>query len=101
MLRGCGVEPGDRVAVLMLNSPKYLELYYACALIDVVIVPVNIRLGLEEIAFWLNDSESKALVVDNRFAAVPFDLGDKLTTVRTVLNAETEHYEQYVAAASN
>src|SRR5438067_11307275 len=63
-----GVLRGDRVAVLMLNCHRYLELYYACARMGAVIVPLNIRLARPEIIFILNDSEAKVLVVDKAFA---------------------------------
>src|SRR5712691_2590299 len=68
-LASLGVVRGDRVAVLMLNCHRYLELYYACARMGAAIVPLNIRLARPEIVFILNDSESKALVVDQTFAA--------------------------------
>ncbi|HWZ20748.1 MAG TPA: long-chain-fatty-acid--CoA ligase [Ktedonobacteraceae bacterium] len=68
-LASLGVVRGDRVAVLMLNCHRYLELYYACARMGAVIVPLNMRLARLEIVFILNDSESKVLVVDKTFAA--------------------------------
>src|SRR5436309_1272421 len=68
-LAALGVHRGDRVAVLMLNCHRYLELYYACARMGAVIVPLNIRLARPEIVFILNDSESKVLVVDKTFAS--------------------------------
>jgi len=67
-LASLGVVRGDRVAVLMLNCHRYLELYYACARMGAVIVPLNIRLARPEIVFILNDSESKVLIVDSTFA---------------------------------
>ncbi len=67
-LASLGVLRGDRVAVLMLNCHRYLELYYACARMGAVIVPLNIRLARPEIVYILNDSESKVLVVDKTFA---------------------------------
>src|SRR5436305_9688307 len=67
-LAALGVVRGDRVAVLMLNCHRYLELYYACARMGAVIVPLNIRLARPEIVYILNDSESKVLVVDKTFA---------------------------------
>ena len=42
-LRSLGVSPGDRVAMLSLNSDRYLELYLATAWAGAVIVPLNIR----------------------------------------------------------
>jgi len=40
-LKRLGIGRGDRVAVLMLNSAPYLELYYAIAQIEAIIVPLN------------------------------------------------------------
>ena len=42
-LRALGANPGDRVAMLSLNSDRYLELYLATAWAGAVIVPLNIR----------------------------------------------------------
>ncbi|TMD57396.1 MAG: long-chain-fatty-acid--CoA ligase [Chloroflexi bacterium] len=68
-LASLGVRRGDRIAVLMLNCHRYLELYYASARMGAVIVPLNIRLARPEIVFILNDSETKVLVVDKTFAS--------------------------------
>ncbi|HEY6287188.1 MAG TPA: long-chain-fatty-acid--CoA ligase [Ktedonobacteraceae bacterium] len=68
-LASLGIQPGDRIAVLMLNCHRYLELYYVCARMGAVIVPLNIRLARPEIVFILNDSESKVLIVDKTFAS--------------------------------
>ncbi len=63
-----GVVPGERVAVLMLNCPEYLELYYSTAMANVMVVPLNTRWHINEINFTLSDSESETLFVDDRFA---------------------------------
>ena len=67
-LRDAGVQRGDRVAVLMLNSLRYFELYYAVPLAGAVIVPLNIRWNPAEIGFALSDSGTRLLVVDDYFA---------------------------------
>ena len=61
-LASLGIQRGDRIAIIMLNCHRYLELYYACARMGAVIVPLNIRLARPEIVFILNDSETKVLV---------------------------------------
>src|SRR5205807_9598582 len=83
-LASIGVVRGDRVAVLMLNCHRYLELYYACARMGAVIVPLNIRLARPEIIFILNDSETKVLVVDKTFASYVTGR-DTIPTVEYVL----------------
>ncbi|MGD0437167.1 MAG: AMP-binding protein, partial [Bryobacteraceae bacterium] len=63
-----GAASGERVAVLMLNCPEYLELYYSTALANVILVPLNTRWHINEINFTLSDSGSETLFVDDRFA---------------------------------
>ncbi len=105
-LAGLGVQRGDRVSVLMLNCHRYLELYYACARMGAVIVPLNIRLARAEIVFILNDSESKALIVDKTFA--PHASGrDSFPTVENVVYIGDEtptgmiNYEDVVSQGSH
>jgi len=59
-----GVKKGDRVATLLLNCHRYLELYYATALIGAVVVPLNHRLAGEELKYIMDDSDSETLFVD-------------------------------------
>ncbi|MDF1822159.1 MAG: long-chain-fatty-acid--CoA ligase [Alcanivoracaceae bacterium] len=65
-----GIEPGDRVAILALNSDRYLEYFYAVPWAGAAVNPVNIRLAPPEIAYTLNDSGSRVLFVDDAFAAM-------------------------------
>jgi long-chain acyl-CoA synthetase len=67
-LRELGIQKGDRVAIWMLNSHEYLELYYATAIAGIVVVPLNTRWNESDVAFTLKDSEAVALIVDERFA---------------------------------
>ncbi len=61
-LRAMGVGPGDRVAILMLNSPDFPRTYYGTLAIGAVVVPIHALLTPEEIAYILTDSGSKVLV---------------------------------------
>ena len=66
-LREHGVATGDRVAVLMLNSSRYLELYLAVGWAGAVIVPLNIRWSVAENRDALLDCGTNLLVVDDMF----------------------------------
>ena len=68
-LRSLGIGKGDRVAVWMLNSHEYLELYFATAIAGIVIVPINTRWHVNDVDFTLVDSGAKALFVDDHFAS--------------------------------
>jgi long-chain acyl-CoA synthetase len=68
-VRDLGIEKGDRVAVWMLNSHEYLELYFATAIAGIAIVPINTRWQVSDVDFALADSGAKALFVDHSFAS--------------------------------
>src|SRR5580700_3981877 len=59
-----GLKPGDRVAVIALNSDRYIEIYYAVWWAGGVIVPGNMRWALAEHIFGLRDSGAELLLVD-------------------------------------
>lgn len=53
---------GDRVAVLAQNCMAYVDLYGAAARLGLILVPVNWRLGTDEIAYVISDTTPKAIV---------------------------------------
>ena len=65
---------GDRVAILSQNRPDYLVLLYACARLGAILVPLNWRLAAPELAYMLDHSAPKLLVMEQAFAAVLADI---------------------------
>ncbi len=63
-----GVMPGDRFAVMALNSHHFLELYHAGFLGAGVINPLNLRLAPKELEFILRDSGTRVCFADAFFA---------------------------------
>jgi len=64
-LKGFGMKKDDKVAILHPNCHIFLEAYYAIPQIGAVSVPINYRLSPREIAFILQDSESRILIADS------------------------------------
>ena len=62
-----GCRPGDRVAVWLANSPEWVFAEFACALLGVLIVPVNARYRSEEAAYVLRSARAKVLITQPRF----------------------------------
>lgn len=58
-LQARGVQPGDRVAILMRNDPAYLILLYGIWLAGAAVVPINAKLHPREVAHILEDSGAK------------------------------------------
>jgi long-chain acyl-CoA synthetase len=83
-LKAAGVRPGDRVAILALNSDRYFELMYAIPWLGAAMVPVNTRLAPPEIQYILEDSRARALFVDGATKAHATALAGKMPTVEAV-----------------
>lgn len=67
-LREAGIRPGDRVALLDENSLEFPVVTFAVSLIGAVFVPVNFRYAPDEIAFVVNDSAPRILLVAPAYA---------------------------------
>jgi len=80
-----GITPGDRVALLALNSDRYLEWLFAVPWAGGVFVPVNTRLAAPEVAYWLADSGSRLLFVDDAFVPMMGDLKGQMGGVEHVV----------------
>ena len=67
-----GIGRGDHVAVCMENGLEWVEVFYGCALIGAVVVPVNTRFKEAELRYCLAQSDARALVVSDRFLKIDF-----------------------------
>jgi fatty-acyl-CoA synthase len=83
-----GVQKGDRVAALLPNIPPMLEAHFGVPLAGAVLVAINTRLKGDEIAYILNHSGAKVLVVDTELAALIEPVRDRLETVKTIVSVE-------------
>ncbi len=73
-LRDLGLEAGDRVAILSLNSARHYELWFAIPEGGLVMNDLNFRLAPPELAFICNDCSVRVLFVDDMF----LDVGRRL-----------------------
>ncbi len=88
-----GVKPGDRVALLLMNSAEFMETYFAVAKIGGVVVPLNWRLVADELEFILKDSGSEILIFGEEFVDVATELysrGDKTDIQQWIQVSETD-----------
>ena len=75
-----GLTPGTKLAVMLHNSPEFLETYVACFKARLVPVNVNYRYGHDELVHVLGTSDSEAVVLHARY-------GDIIGEVRAELPA--------------
>src|SRR4051794_1147027 len=67
-LRARGVEPGDRVGIMLPNVPYFPIAYYGILRAGAVVVPMNVLLKGREVAFYLEDPGVKVLFAWHAFA---------------------------------
>lgn len=71
-LRGRGVSPGDKVAVIMANYPEFAALKYAISRVGATAVPINILNRRDELHYLLAQSDSVLLVTMDRFRDIDY-----------------------------
>jgi benzoate-CoA ligase family protein len=69
-LRAAGVEPGDRVVMIVNDHLAFPATFLAGLLIGAIPVPVSTMLKASEVAVLVADSEAKVIVVSERHAAM-------------------------------
>ena len=65
-LEKIGIKKGDTVSFLAFNTPEIFEAHYSVPMTGGVLNTINIRLDANTIAYILNHSEAKVLVVDRQ-----------------------------------
>lgn len=76
-----GVQPGERVALLLPNGLEMAELYFGVAKAGVVGVPINLRWTPSEIEFALRDADVSLIVADPEFQPVMSPIAQELAPV--------------------
>jgi long-chain acyl-CoA synthetase len=81
-LWAAGLRPGERLAVLAQNGIEFAELYGAAARLGAIVLPVNWRLGAEEIAYILRDGAPHVLVADAERQVLAVAAGQGVASIR-------------------
>jgi fatty-acyl-CoA synthase len=83
-----GVGSGDRVMILMLNRPEFVETCLAATMLGAIAVPVNFRLTPPELAYLVEDCGAAAVVTEPMLAPVAAAVREIAPELATVIVAE-------------
>jgi long-chain acyl-CoA synthetase len=81
-LAEAGFKKGDGLAVMAENCSAYLEVYFSAAKIGMRVTPINVRLGDDEIAYIVNDSESIFFIVGDGYEEKAKQLKDRFQNIK-------------------
>ena len=95
-----GLEPGDRVAIVMRNRPEYLEALFAVWHAGLVAVPVNARLHRDEIGYILEHSASAVVICDDEHGADVDALVGSISSLRVAVVAPGEQWSRLTSSSS-
>ncbi|MFE7242995.1 long-chain fatty acid--CoA ligase [Streptomyces sp. NPDC057580] len=83
---GLGVQQGDRVGILALNSDRYHETFFATWWMGGVAHPINTRWSSAEIAYAVADSGTQILLLDDSFADLGPELRERCPGLHTLIH---------------
>jgi long-chain acyl-CoA synthetase len=90
-LHRAGVRPGERVSLLLSISNDFMLSFFAVIKLNAIAVPLNTRFKGEELAFEINDSESKLLIVGEEHWEQFNSARSRLKTVERVFFVGAAH----------
>lgn len=85
-----GVKLGDRVAVMLENSPFFIFSYFAILKAGGIVVPINTFLKEKEVTYVINSCEAKFIISSDNFAPIIGDLKDKCKSLEAVYTYTAE-----------
>jgi long-chain acyl-CoA synthetase len=93
-LVGMGIRQGDKVAILLPNTPHFVICYYAILKLGATVVPLNVLFKRHEIEYHLKDSDSVALIAWEGFLAEAAEGFSKADACRHLIVAQAPGSQQ-------
>ena len=67
LLKEMGVKKGDRISVMLLNCPEFMEIYFAAAKLGLIFTPLNFRMVGPEVEYQLNNCGARVFMFHDKF----------------------------------
>ena len=83
LLRLCGVHRGDHIAMMLENSPEFIEIACAALRAGIIFTPISTHLKSDETAYILENCGAKVFVVSAHYADVAEKMIQQAATVES------------------
>jgi acyl-CoA synthetase (AMP-forming)/AMP-acid ligase II len=100
LLHAAGMRPGDHLAILLENNPRYFEVFWAGQRAGLYVTPINWHLKPEEVGYILEDCGATAVVTSAALGELATQLEPhlKAVTVRLAVDGPVPGFERYEEA---
>jgi len=101
-----GVSKGDRVAMLLSNSPEFAVIYFGVVKIGAVAIPLDTKYKVSELASLFGDSRPKVLVTESPFLEPLVSILPRFEYIERVIDLGSRHegrflgYQEIMATSS-
>ncbi|MBI2329450.1 MAG: AMP-binding protein, partial [Chloroflexi bacterium] len=93
-----GVTKGDRVAMLLSNSPEFVVTYFGIVKIGAITVPLDINYKIDELASLFDDCRPKILVTESPTLEPLIPVLSRFKSIKRVIDLDAEdggHFLSY------
>ncbi len=85
-----GVKRGDRVAVMVENSPNFVYALFGAIKAGAAVVPINTFLKEKEISYIINNCETNILITSNNYTEALKGINEDCQLLKSVLSFSDE-----------
>jgi len=90
ILKAAGIEPGDRVALLLADSPEFIAAFVAIISLGAIAIPINLALQSAEQLFIVRDCGARAAIAEGSTARTLFEGLDSSATLKTLFTVRDD-----------
>src|SRR2546423_13173052 len=90
ILKAEGIEPGDRVALLLADSPEFIAAFVAIISLGAIAIPINLALQSAEQLFIVRDCGARAAIVEGPVARTLVEGLDSSADLKTVFTVRAD-----------
>ena len=97
VLTEIGVNKGDRVAILLANSPEYVATYFGIAKTGAIAAPLDTKYKLDELSSLFNDFLPKVLVTESPTMEPLIPVLSRFESIRHVIDLSSNDEGQFLS----
>ena len=93
-LEKIGITEGDTVSVMAFNTPEIFEAHYSVPMTGAILNTINSRLDAKTVAYIIDHSEAKVLIVDRQLHSVIEKALTQTKTKPIIIDIQDDHADQ-------